>query len=124
MWVQTDKYIKGWLRSIRKRRIKSPGRPPLLTLHQPPTIESNTHKAKKTCSSKNCTQLDCLPLEHLFNIDMWHVGLVDCNKLERIMVKLTEHYTFLLAYTSYELKYTPFDYYTNYDHIKYAWEDI
>ena len=72
---------------------------------------------------KNCTQLDSLPSEILHNIDIWNARLVHCKKLKPVLVWITQHHLFLPAYDSYELKYSPFDYYMHYDHIKYVWAD-
>ena len=54
---------------------------------------------------------------------MWYVGLLYLNKLKSVLVRLIQHHPVLRASTSDKLKYTPIDYYTHYDHIKYVWED-
>ena len=119
---QTDKSKVEWIRCIRNRRINSPGRPHFLTIHQPTTLEASSNPTKNYVSYKICTQLDSLPSEILHSIDMCHAGLLHCNKLKPILLKLTQHPPVIHAYTSYEFKYFPFDYHTHYYHIKYVWE--
>ena len=81
MWIQSEKAIPAWIHRIRTKSIQAPGRPPFLTIHHLSTLESSTCPNKKSCSSKNCTQFYCLPLDLLHNIGMWHAVLVHCNKL-------------------------------------------
>ena len=61
MWGKSGKAISSWVHGIRTKRIHVPGRPPFLTLHHPNNLEASTLLTKKSCSSKNCTQLDSLP---------------------------------------------------------------
>ena len=103
--------IAACINRIRNKRIHAPWRPPFLTLHHPPTLESSTRQSKNDCSPKNCTQLDSLPLDMLHNICMWDAGLVHSNKLKPVLVELTQHHPVLHASTSYKLKYIPFKYY-------------
>ena len=65
-------------------------------------------------------QLDSLPSELLHNIDMWNAGVVYGIKLKLVLMRLTQHHPFLRAYTYDKMKYTPFEYYMYYDHIKYV----
>ena len=123
MWGQYEESIKAWLHRISTARIKAPGRPLALTLHHNPNGEASTCPAKQF-SNKNHTYLDLIPLELLHNIDMWYSGIVNCNQLEPVLVKLIQHHPVLCASTAYKLKYTPFEYYNNYDHIKCVWADI
>ena len=75
-WLQSMKSIVAWIHNIRTEMIQASGSPPFLTLHHLPTLEASTCPTKRSCSSKNCTQLDSLPLEHLHDSDMWHAGIV------------------------------------------------
>ena len=122
MWGQSEIFIAACIQHIRHKKIQAPGRPPVLTPHHPPTLEASTLPTKK-CLYKNFTQLDFLPLELLHKIYMWHEGLVHHNQLKPVVVKITQHHPVLSASTAYDLKFVPFDYYTHYDHIKYAWAD-
>ena len=54
---------------------------------------------------------------------MWHAGLVHCNQLKPVLARITQHHTVINDYTVYDLKHIPFEYYTHYDHIKYAWAE-
>ena len=83
MWEKYDKAIAAWLHRINTKRIHVPGRPQLLTLHHPPTLEAYTWPNKKSCSSKKWTQFDSLPSNLLHNIGMWHAGLVNHNKTNK-----------------------------------------
>ena len=89
----------------------------------PPTQPWSFHSPNQKNSYKNCTKLDLLPLELLHNIDMWHVGLVHRNQLKPVLIRIIQHHPVLCESAAYELKYVPFEYCTNYDHIKYVWED-
>ena len=122
-WVQSDKSIASFLYCIINKSIQAPGRPPLLTLHHPPTLEASTCPTRKPCSSKNSTQFDILPLDLLHSIGIWNAGIVYCNKLKPVLAQLTQHNQFLCASTSYKLKYPPFDYCIHYDIIQYVWAD-
>ena len=121
-WGKSDKYISEWIHCIKNKRIQAPGHPTFLMLHHPPTLEFST-RPTKTFPTKNCTLLDSLPLELIYDIGMWHAVLLYCNKLKPVLVRLTLHYPVLCATTSYKLKNAPLEYYTNYDHIQYAWAD-
>ena len=54
---------------------------------------------------------------------MWHAGLVHGNQRKPVLARLTQQNPVLCASTNYDLKLFPFEYYTNYDHMKYSWED-
>ena len=77
---QSDKAISAWLECIRTKRIQSPGLPPFLTLHHPPTLESSTGLTKNYFPSKNCTQFNSLPSNLLHNIVMGNAGILHHNK--------------------------------------------
>ena len=38
-------------------------------------------------------------------------------------MQITEHHPVLRTFMVYKLKYVSFEYFMNYDHIKYAWVD-
>ena len=111
MWVQYEKSIAAWLHHISNKFIQAPRKSPLLTLNHTHTLEASTCPTKNNCSSKNCTQLDSLPLEHLHDSDMWHAGIVHYKKLNPVLVRLTQHHPVLRASLSYKLKQSPFDYF-------------
>ena len=119
MWVQYEKSTAAWIQRIRNKSIQAPGIPTFLITHHPPTLESSTSPTK-TFSHKKCTQLDSLPLELLHNIDMRHAGIVNHKKLKPVLVQLTQKHPVLFEYTSYKLKYNPFDYLPHYERIQYV----
>ena len=112
---QYEKSIAAWIHCIRDKSTQSPGRLPFIMIHHSPTFESSTRPTKKSCSSKNCTQLYYLPLFLLRNIGTWNMGTIHCNKLKSFLAWLTQHHTVLRA--------SLFDYFIHYDVIKYAWVD-
>ena len=122
-WSQTDKAISAWIHRTSNRRIKAPVCTPFLMINHPTTLEYSTLPTKNKYPHKNCTQLDSLPSEILHKIDMWHAGLLHHNKLKQVLVQFTQHPPVLCAHFSEKLKYSPFDWNTHYDHIKYAWVD-
>ena len=124
MWRQSNKDILVWIHRISTKQIHATGRPPFLTLHPLPTLEDFTRPTKNYSSSKNCTQFDFLPSEILHNISTWYAGIVRNNKLKSFLAQLTQFNSVLHAYTSYKLKYAPFNYYMHYDVIQYAWTYI
>ena len=79
-WGQSEKTIAAWLHSISTKRIHALGRPPLLTLHHPPTLEYSARPTKNSCSSKIFTHFNYLPLDLIRNIGMCNVGLVHYKK--------------------------------------------
>ena len=105
-WVPGTQFNR--IHRIRNKMIHPPGIHPFLTLHHPPTLESSNLPIKKSCSSKNYTQLDSLTLDLLHDIGMLHAGLVHCNKWKPVLVRLTQHHPYLRASNSYKLKYAPF----------------
>ena len=109
-------------RSLRIKGSRHQDVPPFLTLKHPTTLESFTCPTKKS-SYKNCTHLDALSLELLHGIGMLYAGLLHRNKLKPVLVRLTQHNSFLCASAPYKLKYVPFDYCMYYDHIQYVWVD-
>ena len=122
-WRQYYKSIAAWIHCIRNKRIQDPGIPPLLTIYHPPNLEYSTRPTKKSCSSKNCTQMDYLPFNLLHNISIWHAGLENHNKLKPVLELLTQKNPVLCASIFYKLKYSPFDYFIHCWVIKYAWAD-
>ena len=110
-WSQYEKSISAWVHHNSNIRIQAPGCPPFLTLHHPTTIKIYTCPTKKSCSSKNFTQLDSLPSDLLRNIGMWITGFENLNKLKPVLVQLTQHYPVLCTSTSYKIKYVSFYYY-------------
>ena len=65
--------------------IHPPGIHPFLTLHHPPTLEFSNLPIKKSCSSKNYTQLDSLTLDLLHYIGMWYAGIVNLQQTKTIL---------------------------------------
>ena len=122
-WNEYEKSISAWIHRIRTKRIQAPGRPSLLTLNHPPTLEASTCATEMSCLPKIYTQLDSLPLKLLNNIGMRNVGLVHHNKLKLVLVQITQHHPVICVYMSYKLKYMPFNYFMHYDHIEYVWAD-
>ena len=116
-----DIFIAVWIQHISNENIHVPGHPPLLTRHYPPTLETSTLPTKNSCSFKNCTKFDSLPLYLLHNIDMWHLGILHCNKLIPFLAQLTQNNPIICASTYHNLKYITFGYYIHYDVILYAW---
>ena len=47
MWGQYKKSISAWIQRISNKRIQELGRPTVITLHQPPTLESPILQTKK-----------------------------------------------------------------------------
>ena len=47
MWGKYEISIKSWLRRIRNKNIQAPGRPPILMLHHPTTLEASTRPTEK-----------------------------------------------------------------------------
>ena len=88
-----------------------------------PSIGKQPFAQLKKISYKNCTQLDSFLSELLHNISIWKVGLVHQNKLKPVLVKITQHHPVICVSMSYKLKYMPFNYFMNYDHIRYVWAD-
>ena len=109
IWDRYEKDTSACIHCIRSKSIQDPGRPPLLTLHQPSTLEASTCMTKNSCSSKNCTQFNPLPSDLIHNIGMWHAGLVQPNKLKPSLMKITQHNPVLRASKSYKLKFPPFE---------------
>ena len=77
---------------IRNIIIKATGRPPFLALNQPPTLEASTLPTENKCFYKTFTELDSLTSYLLRNIDMWHAGLLHCNKLKPVLLRITQHH--------------------------------
>ena len=75
---------------IRTERIKSPGHLNFLTRHRLATLEASARLTKKTCLSKNSTQLDSLPLDILHEIYTWYLGLVNCNIITPVLAQITK----------------------------------
>ena len=123
-WVQYEKSISAWVHCTRNKSIHPPWYPPLLTLHQLPTLEASTLPTKKYVPYKKFTQFDSLPSDFIHYIGMWHAGLVHSNKLKPVLVKLTQHHPVLFSSKFFKLKYIPFDYYIHYGNIWYVWADI
>ena len=107
---QSDKSIAVLIYQMSNKTTKAPWCLPLITLHQWPTLEASNHQTKNHCSSKNYTQLYSLPSDLLYNIGMWHTGLVYCNKLKPVLLWIKQKNPVLCASTSYKIKYAPFDY--------------
>ena len=118
-WGQSEKYIEAWIHFIMNKSIQAPGRHTFLMLHRPPTFAASASPTKKSIYSKNFIQLDSLLSYLLHNICMWHAGLLHCKKLKPVLVQLKQHHPVLRASMSYKLKYSPFEYFTNYDANKY-----
>ena len=58
----------GWGRCDPEWHFKVHGRTPLFKQHHPPTLEFSTRPKKNSCSSKNCTYFDTLPVDILHTI--------------------------------------------------------
>ena len=125
MWGQSDKSIKSWLHHISTERVQALGCTPLFTLHHPPTYPPLKLPLAqlKINSYKNYAPLNFLPLELLYIFDIWYAVILNFNQLKPVLVQLTQHHSVIRASTANGLKYNPFDYYTQYDHIKYVWAD-
>ena len=121
--VKSEKSISSWIHSISNKRNQAPDRPPFLTPHQQPTLESSICPNKIYCSSKIFTQFNSLPLTLLYNMVLWHAGPLHYNKLKQVYVRLIQYHPFLCVSTSYKLKYVPFDFFINYAVIKYGRAD-
>ena len=124
MWDQSDKSMSAGIHSISTASIKAPGSPPLLMQHHLTTLEASTFLTKNTCSSKHYTKLYPLQSDLLCDINTWHSGLVNHNKLKPVLARHKKHNLCLRVLTAYKLKYVHFDYYMNYNIIIYAWIDI
>ena len=122
-WGQSERAISAWIQRIMTKRIHSPVRPPFFTINHPPTLEDPTCPTKKSCSSKNYTQLNYLPSDLLHKIGMWQAGLVHNNKLKPVLARLAKQNPVLRSSKYYKLKDYPFDYFMLYDVIKYMWAD-
>ena len=122
-WGQSERAISAWIQRIMTKRIHSPVRPPFFTIHHPPTLEDPTCPTKKSCSSKNYTQLNYLPSDPLHKIGMWQAGLVHNNKLKPVLARFAKKNPVLRSSKYYKLKDYPFDYFMLYDVIKYMWAD-
>ena len=122
-WGQSEKSIAAWIHHLRKKRIQSPGLPPLLTIHHPPTLEYSTWLTNKSCYYNNCTQLDSLTSKILHNIGMWYGAIAHRNKLKLVLVQLLQSHPILGSSMAYIIIYTPLDYYMYCNNIFYAWKD-
>ena len=120
---QYEKYISTWIQWISTESIQDLGFLPFLTWHHPPTLEASNLPTKKYFPSKHCTQFDSFPLDLLHNIYMWRSGFLHHNKLKPVLGWIKQHNTVICSYTSYALKYVPFDYYMHYYVIWYVWAD-
>ena len=89
MWGQTEKSMAAWLHHIRNIQIRAPRRPPLLMLHHPPKFDASTLPTKNNVSYQIFTQLYSLPSELFNNIGMSRAGILHCNKLKPVLVRLT-----------------------------------
>ena len=70
---------------------KVPGRRTLPKSQKSYSIEVSTHPAKNSRSSVILTQFDTLPLEILHKIDECHFSLVHNEKLNKVLMLLTQN---------------------------------
>ena len=91
MWFQSEKSIVAWIQPMSNEIIQAPVNPTILTLHHPTTLEALNHTTNFFYKT-NCTQLDFLPLELLYNIYMCHACLLQHNQQKPVSVNSTTHF--------------------------------
>ena len=85
-WGQSKKLIAAWIHRISNNIIKKTGHPPLLTLHNPPTIESYNCPNLKKLLQKLHTLGFFSHWNFFVKFEMWHTGLVRHNNLKIVLV--------------------------------------